>query len=895
MLSHRGGWRVAIVVRPLDRALGLLRLSLFALVVVAASLPASRAISGVVGEESAGWPLALAGIAVGLAGVLVLQVEAVASSVDLAFARVRRRVTMACSRDVPGEDHDTRIACWLTPEELRAPLFQYEQQAAAVRALTDACRRDEPGQYWFLEGRSGSGKTRTGLLFVQALVRDLNLLEFGNRSYLYDFGDSESAQDALIGRLGRHDHAVVLVDNFQYVRADVLRKLTSRLVRPPARPSEQFILFITRPPDAWNLRPGSEVRLVSEAKAAGHHLVLGGPPSESIVRSLDELDPTGSQLVRDLQDDPVASAPQLHLAQAIARSRAMSPEVSTILRLLTRGADESNSVDLVRALAVVTAMSMHRGMFSSRAFGRAVRVASDDASRRSALGRSVGSRLTLRRLRRVGLVSRAHRRGTRYVFHETIAKLCIDRLSTVPTFQAPFIVAGQARLGELISSGDSLRAWLAAVEVGAQDAAEATFDAAMANGPYTRMLRCLRRASARYPLSPALRLQLAILLDRTGDFAASRAEFTDELVRRLDPSSELGVVFAATRFEASHDPAALAGLDLLSDHPDRRVAIVGEYWRLHAAAHHGSFAPDKLLALATEAHGLLEVRTSHWLDYSLGRIHFDSLRRHYLAGGTPVEAVKAPERRAVGAYLRRRLAHYDALDLLYTRAHAVGQVLLPQLAIFFEPVTDEQAALAGIQPEDVASVAALVAAAQTLYARARDEFSKLGDREAAYVEADLLNTAMIDRACDLDSLTGRLHEYQRFIEGTGFRDLGSYPHLYFLRWHVLKRYRAMAASPSGLASADQHLDAAWWHLRQIVNLDTDVGNEYGLMRAQMLGVLLQWLLEPPAAETLMSLSARMAEQGYGREDKLLVHLAGRGPLPILELASVFRFYPFVHQ
>lgn len=898
MSGHRGPWRVAVVVRPLDRALGVLRLGLIPLVVLGASLPTLQAIDGTFGGPSRGWALGATGVAVALAYVVLLQTQPVASRFDLVFARVRRRVTMACHPEVAGSHEEARIACWLTPEVLRAPLFRYEEQHDAVLALLDACREGPPGQYWFLEGRSGTGKTRSALMLVQALVRDLNLLQFGNRSYLYDFGDSESAQDALLRWLGtaRHDHAVVLVDNFQLVRADVLRELTSRLVDQAAPRPERLVLFLTRPPDAWNLSPASEVRLVSAAKAVKHHLELTGPPSASIARSLSAFDTTGSQLIWDLQDDLVATAPQLHLAQVIARNGAIPAEVAKILGLLAGDVDDAAALDLVHVLAVVTALSMHRGAFSARDFRRAVRSAWGGVLPRRALVQSLRMRATLRRLRRLGLISRSHRRGARYEFHEAIAKLCIDRLSTLPAFQIPFTVVGRSRLGELLSSGDALTGWLTAVEVGAQETAAASFDTAMANGPYTRMLRCLRRAGARYPLSAPLRLQLAVLLDRTGDFAASREEFTDDLVRSLDPSSELAVIFATTRLEASHDRDAAAGLELLAGHPDRMVRIVGEYWKLHVAAHDGRFASRELLDLATEALGLLGSRESHWLTYSIGRMHFDSLRHHYLEGGIPAGAVADPARRKLGAHLRTRLATYEAMDTLYTRAHLVGHVLLPQLALLFEPVTSEQAALAGVTPQDVATVDALVATAQRLYRHAQDQFAQVGDREATYLQADVMNAEMMDTTSDLDALKVRLHEYERFIIGTGFIDIASYPHLFFLRWNMLKYYRVLATTaPSTPTAVDEHLAAAQRHLGEIIQLDTEAGNEYGLMRAKLLAILLGWVKEPPPAQELTSLSAQMAGCGYRREERLLSHLAGRGALPILELEAFFRFYPFVGQ
>lgn len=897
MLSYRGGRRVAVVARPVDRVLDLMRLGLIPLVILVASVPTLRAVAGL-GALSNGWPLAFAAIAVVLVYALLLQAPSVSSRVDRIFDRLRRRVTMACQPKAPSSHRDPQVACLLTPEALRAPLLPYDQQRRVVKDLVEACRLEQMGQFWFLEGGSGRGKTRTSLLLVQELVRDLSLLRFGTHSYFYDFGDPDSEQDAFLRSLGgsRHEQAVVVVDNFQQVRADVLRDLTRRLIYEPSSQSERLLLFLTRPPDAWNISPGAEVRLVSEAKAANRHLALSGPPSESLTRSLSELDQAGSQLVQELQDDHVASAPQLHLAQVIARHRSMPPEVSTILGLLEGDTADSTADGLAPVLALIAALAMHSGSFSARAFRRAARTTGDGGSRLSATVQIARTRAKMRRLRRIGLVTRSNRRGTRYAFHEASAKLCIDRLSTLPAFRAPFSAVGRSRLHDVESAGDPLRAWLIAVEVGAQEAAAANFDAAVAGGPYTRMLRCLRRASARYPLSGPLRLQLAILLDRTGDFSASRQEFSDELMQTLDPSSELSIIFVATRLEASHDHDSTAGLELLCNHPDRLVEIIGEYWKVHLAAHHGTFQSQKLLDLATEALDQLESRESHWLNYSLGRMHFDSLRHHYLEGGTPVDAVASPQRRALGRYLRTRLTTYDAFETLYTRAHLVGHVLLPQVALFFEPVTAEQAALADVEPRDVATIDDLVKTTQRLYRHAREQFSQYGDREALYLQADVLNAEMIDRECDLDTLTVGLHEYERFIADTGFPDIASYPHLFFLRWNILKYYRVIAESGSSAPrAAQEHLASARRHLQQIVALDTKAGNEYGLMRAKLLGVLLRWVEKPPRVNELKSLSAQMAERGYAREERLLDHLAEREPLPILELRDIFRFYPFVGQ
>jgi len=95
MLNHRGGRRVAVIVRPVDRALAVLRLGFIPVAVFAASVPTLGATVGLTGPLN-GWPLALTGIAVVLVYILLLQTEPVGGRVDLLFARVRRRVTIAC-------------------------------------------------------------------------------------------------------------------------------------------------------------------------------------------------------------------------------------------------------------------------------------------------------------------------------------------------------------------------------------------------------------------------------------------------------------------------------------------------------------------------------------------------------------------------------------------------------------------------------------------------------------------------------------------------------------------------------------------------------------------------------------------------------------------------------
>ena len=887
MAAWRGGWRVPVVVRPLDQALVLTKSLLLPFAVVVGALATYRTIASSASLPRTNWLLVAGALGVAIAYFALLQTHTVSTRIDLVLARARRRIATGCIHDEEAEHSDRRIACRLTPEVLRAPLFRHDQQHKAVNALIGACKSTERGDYWFVEGRSGSGKTRMALRFVQKLVRDRDLCEIGSRCYLYDFSHLDEVQSELLRRLGttRHDGAVVLVDNFQLVRPKVLHALTSRLLDQSDASSERLLVFLARPGDAWNLSPGLDVRLLSEAKAAGRHLELMGPRSEHVTDPVSGFEPDMSALLRDLEQDGIASAAELHLAQVIARKRGVPREVVDTLNLLSGSADRPPN--LLHVLAIATALAMHRGGFTKRDFARASRVSGHDTLR---------LRRTFAQLQRVGLVTKVHIGGTRYLFHEAIAELCIDRLHAKPEFAGPFTAVGQARMRGQLSQRDALGAWLVAVEIGAHDVMQSAFDAALSKGAYSRMLQCLKRADARYELSTPVRLQLAILLDRTGEFAESRVEFTPQLVEELSTSSELAAMLASSRIEANHDPESIAGVAALRDSPDRLFAIVGEYWGLHMAAHRGSFDAEALLALATEARALIERNERQWLVYALGRFHFDSLRHHYLAGGTPTAAIGSPQRRNVSDFLRTRLPIHEAMRLLYTQAHLVGHVLLPRLALSAEPPTAAERTQAGIEAGDAASVGALAAASQRLYQRARDEFWQYGDREAEYLRADLLNAEMVQEGADLDAVVVRLYEYQRFIDRSAFADIASYPHFYFLRWHMLKYYGLLLTPGTpDPRTAREHLAEARRHARVIANLDAKVGNEYGLMRAELLTLLLRGVEERLEEEELRALGDRMADRRYGSEARLLDDLAARQGISSAKLHLIFRFYPFVHQ
>jgi len=899
-VDHRtDGGRVAIVIRPLDRFLNGLRLVSVPVIALMAGISTVRILTWVLEFSPGNWLLALVAAVVVVAYLWVMKKDAVEVELDRVLGQARRQIALGCNHDETHVRGRLRLRCRLMPDVFRVPLFPYDEQTRAISELKQACDDGRSDRYWFVEGESGSGKTRTVFRLIQTLARDRRLFELGNRCYLYDFSESQLVQDAFLGKLGsvRHEDAVVFVDNFQHVRADIVAKLTRRLLEGSEEPPERLVVFLARRADAWNLGSKSDARLLSEAKANDRYIKLEGVSPNTVARSVSESDKGASELIRELENKDRATAAQLHLAQVIARHHRAPAEVLGMLHLLTRKMECAQLPELVCSLAMIAALSIHRGAISRRELRDEIHIAARAIGARFEPLMALRIRLMFGRLRRIGIVQLDE---DRFLFHEGIAELCVDRLFGKSLFRDPFIAVGRSRLEARQAEGDDLTAWLMAAEIGDEATLVTNFDAAaLGHGAYQRMARCLGRASStkRYELPPPARLQLAILLDRIGDFEASRAEYTDDLLQALSSSNQLAIVLSASRIEASHDHASEMEIDAMCRNPDPVAKIIGKYWRLHIDGHGGHFNSAGMLDLASKLLGLAKGKETHWLTYSLARMHFDSLRQHYLEGGLPVGAIESCPRRALDAYLEGRLPTHEALHVLYGQAHLVGHVLLPKLAIFGEPIAPEEVApLEAMGSSDVATVEALMTTVRRLYLRATEEFRQYGDREAEYLQADVLNAEMIQSGADLVALKARLYAYQQFILETGFEAIFSYPHFYLFRWSMLKHYQAYPihwASESSVSS--EYLDEAAWQLERIDELDAAVRNRYGLMRSEMMATLLRAVRAPISQNELACMAKRMEGAGYGFETRLLRHFATRPVISYEELGNVFRFYPFVHQ
>lgn len=799
------------------------------------------------------------------------------------------------------------LARMLTAWPLKSPRFEYADQRDVLARLLDDFQSEVRGQFWVVQGDSGSGKTRTALLLAQTLASVDARDSEGPNCILYDFSSIDS-QHRLLTRLGgaSHLHRVVLVDNFHLASAEVLREMSTTLLDQSRRLPEALVVLFARPVDYWTVNPQRDVRLVERAITLGRFSTLRGPAAEPIARRLGRLDKASMTAVQaiGLERSGRATGVQLHLAQAFVRRREAPEIVSTVAQLLFGEAVGPAPAEVLGVLAIASGLAVHRGTFRRDSFRRTLRTLSKEHL--AELGGRASLMRVLDEMCRVGLVLQPQASSRRLVFHESLAEQCIDHLSSRSHFLCAFEAAVCWRLAHEPIAADE--AWLLATEINSTPQMVGSFDTAAAAGAYGRMVHCLERLVGRQPsLDVDVVVQRAILLDRVGRFTQARSVFDNLDLEAIRVGNALIPVLISGRIEAEHDADDFSvsrcerdasGL-ACSDSPV--VAAVGEYWQLHLAAHRGHFSADRLHEIAQQLGEAGRSSQSHWLTYQTLRAHVDSYRHLYLSGRSTADTVFDPERDEITRSLALSLAITEAFETLYTRAHWVAHVLLPTVGIFGGSLTDQLVGRLDIC-EGATDSERLVLTGLREYRRARTQFAQYGDREALYLQIDELNMEMISADADLASLKDRLAEYSDFITRSNFNKLRSYPELYRWRWFALQHFQTLLSQPESLGRYT-YLERAEQALLEVIRIDKTYGNAYGEFRAEFLLSLTRWISGLTSGESSIdglnawatTVHTRAKAMGYGIEMRVADWLSQPRPLTMAELRDLFRFFPLVHQ
>ena len=896
MRTHGG--RLALVAWPLDAFFRAARYAGMPVLLLVVGIPLLPTLVEPLGFEPSSPVAVLAVVAVCLVYLAIVRVPSLSDALNKAFSRARRKIRLACGDASMAVAHEPKLICRLLPNDLRAPLFQYDRQRDVVSTLTDSAIDGDNGEFWVVEGPSGSGKTRAAYLLADALIRHPSEFGLAEKVRYFDLAAGSDSDLRAVRALtsSQLDGTITFLDNFHRVGRRAISSLTHTLLDTVAGAQTRLLILLARPTETWKLSPGTDVRLVSEAKDRKRHLALDGAPSEPLRRALAAIDEDLAAHISEVGCDAVATAAQLHLcrlAAANSRTPSRATKVGRVLEILGSDAENSQDVILKALLGTICALGMHRGFFTRRQFIRAARLVVSDMARRRRLMARYRLHTSLRDMKRVCFAPWVRTGSGRYVFHEAVAESVIERLIGDASFADAFRTVGMDRLKHDVAT-DADVGWMIAAEIGADAELSARFDAAMLSGAFYLMAQTLARVEARRELSESVRMQLGLLHDRTGEFERAREVIGRGLL--TEAHNRRSAEHLAARIEASHDKEALADAATLVKSSDPLIAAAGRYWELHMAAHRGQFAADELGQLCTEMQPSVG-KEDRWAIFTLARAHFDHLRHLYLSGRATPQAISAARDSSASRMLQTTLPIFDAMNTLYVRAHLCAHVVLPRLALERGEVTPLETELLEVDALSLDSAERVAALALSLYRRARDEFWQYGDREARYLDGDVVNAQLMTASHgELKRAPRSLHGYADYISKTGFADIASLPHLYFVRYHSLCYFEA-AGADSGVdgRSADEHYDEARRHVRIARRLDEAVGNAYGVLRSEVFDLFLVAAKHPVSAASVQGLSYRAEQSGYIGLKRALAPVASSKRMTSTEVGTLIRFTPVVHQ
>jgi len=914
MLGRRG--RLDLVIRPVSLALSLLQQCLlWGAAVGVAWIVASRVVTATdqmaLNTVRLSVGVAIVGGAV-IAAALIVQFPPLRRVLGRTSAACKRLIFLACSRVPNGVERAGRT-CRMISLDFRRYWLSHPSQSEAVSKIYRHIKAaaDTRGTYDAVVGESGYGKTRCVTLLLEAIVRDDTIHYLADRCFYYDFACDSAIGDLYIRRLagGTHAGALVIVDNFHLAGPDIVEETTKLLLEQPESAAEAHFVFLAQPAGAWRLRGQGEVRLFSEARRKGCLHEIGGLARSDLLRErLSEEARARLLSIASTARDSIASIAQVQSMQVerMVRpaDRAFATAVADYLFVSAPGPHRSmpahEAERLSKAMAIAVALAIQRGVFTDREFCRAC-LALTEATGFRRWSAMFGLWRLLRRLAKIGVVPRTTLPGRFYLLHERLAEDFRDRLgASDAVFERTFCSTMTWRLDSVTPGTVPILQWIGGAELRDPLRVERSFEPALLAGGLEPMTRRLA-ANLPHMDSPRVRLQMGILLDKSGTFQAAREEFS--LVRVDQPADPLTDELDLAKLEAEHGQNRYEVVSRLRRSTSRKVRLSGMYWDIHMKAHAGTFDPDGLIRLAasiTEHFDADTIRKSYSLFSLASRTYFDACRHAYLRREDVARRILALEALPLAGILETCDPTHQAGRSLYQRAHALGVLAIPDRALFDRISGPEE--LFGLHPTDT-SLSALCEFALREYDLVRDEYSVYGDRNHDYLAAEILAVRLQHPVVDLEAIRPALADYEYFIRKSGFVDLLSYPEVYKFRFALRGWQAAMSGTEerSTFSDADDHLQQARRHLDAIERLDTACGNAYGLWRCRLYRTLLEALTSRAGAGHASSLKALdilasdAGKSGYVGDAVFVRRLIDAGDLRVAQAFNALVHHPFVHQ
>lgn len=762
-----------------------------------------------------------------------------------------------------------------------------------------------------IEGPSGVGKTSAAIVVLDRIITDTEVSEHAMRILYCDLAASPDGMRDLLGygNAGLLESTFLILDNFHRIAPERLRDFSEFLRNgdPPCR----ALLLLTQPQEFMAFCPPKNIDALRRAEDRGTLYRMPAPQPLEIQQTFSA-SKNHDQMARALDKLGVAyEAPTrwvAHVSMERAYQMALddgSQIVQDLLLAPVNDGDISNLPgSLLRVIAAISALALHRGVFTQKELDACFRRLAPNGYFLNSSLRHLRS--DFKRLKRAGFVLEAIGRRRVYVFHQTLAEHFRDRFRNSKEFSDAFGLAGAEIRTMAWVTNDPLMRWLFAVELSDTGSIRAGFPAAMMSGAFGQMRRTFDR-NAPSDMDFSMNYVRGILAEKVGAWTEARYWLR---IAASQPNGADANDLAKARLaeiEAAHGNDVRHELEAICQ--DSRVGALSRlsarYWLLHMDAHHGRFDIDNMRTVVHEIEdGLLafEAEDPYQLLHLARRAYFDLVRFHYLAGTTDDDFLVRHSSRGIARYLSRNLVTFEAYCEKFLFGHRIHYDHVFQLRVL-----KQRPVLTGVSDSLPAEadndLPALVSAAIEHYKLSAKMFSVFGDKTAEYIAPRIYELDLMRDDADLDKLLPQLNDYKKFIDGSGLAELQPYPDVYYFKFHLkraqqlLLRIRTFDDGSLASAEHDVEMRRACDALERARLGFESAGNQYGSCMCRLYGGTLARLrpdAEGAARGEIGSVRATAEQFGYQRILSVLKRLDDR-PLTPGDVYDAILYFPFVHQ
>lgn len=763
---------------------------------------------------------------------------------------------------------------------------------------------------FYLEGKSGAGKSSAIIELLRQLISHQYIYNVYRNIYFIDFCHIEQDVDSVAELLkkSKTKKSIIILENYHMLDKEKLSVIGNSVISKQYSQNND-VLILTSQPVSSSIRGIKEVlELVDFTKSSQGYYYIDKP---SLV--IDDSIPVSISSVSTLSE-------KIHLLHMLNQSNNSSPKEK--IKLVTDIASRTiHDPDMEIVIAVIVALSIHRGSFKHKEFKYALKtLIKKELFFLTRFLKYQFYILQFNSLEKIGFIKRSITQDNVYIFHDELAKIYkMSEYKKSRIFKSVFDFLIKIRSEK--EKGNNLLLWLYTIELIEENNKEfEIFRLAQLSGNTDIMLQNLLRIyngmqeieKHRDEKKVWVYRELAILFELSGDYTES-VQFYNESISLTNDEYEHDVIFLDMlelnhgRIEESYTEIQ-NNLNILSKKSSRYrrgvLATGFRFWIAHINIHFGNFSYDEMDAVVCEIEEDFEYLYSqdpYKTVQLLRRSYFDLLRISYLRGEFDSEFFVKTASRPASTYLFK----YEPLYSGYYKKHLSAQYLQYNVIyryFLFKEEFDFQSIknITGILFISEYNMSDTIAILEKEYENSSDFFKSHGNKSSYSTLLRLSEIEIMKNNLDIFKVESYLHKYKSYISNKKIPDF--FGNLQTISAKLkLNELVALKVSNDYSEINERKIKVVYENVINLLDSAlvwySENHNSYGVFRVNFLRSISKYIndFDSDLNSDLNSIKSVAVKFSYNRELEIIEHINSQTKINLNFIFNLIKYYPIVIQ